>query len=43
MISKINDKEMSNYNFKKNFITMDNGLDIRKVLLKFQQFYERKL
>lgn len=38
MISKINDKEMSNYNFKKNFITMDNGLDIRKVLLKFQQF-----
>lgn len=38
MISKINDKEMSNYNFKKNFITMDNGLDIRKVLLKFRQF-----
>lgn len=38
MTSKIDNKNMSNYNFKDNFITVDGGLDIRKVLLKFQQF-----
>ena len=29
---------MSSYNFKDNFITEDNGLDMEKILLRFQQF-----
>ncbi|MGL4991584.1 MAG: GxxExxY protein [Sarcina sp.] len=38
MISRANNNQISNYNFKSNFITQDNGIDIEKVLLKFQQF-----
>ncbi|MGL5576835.1 MAG: AAA family ATPase [Sarcina sp.] len=38
MISRSNNNRMSGYNFKANFITEDNGLDMEKVLLKFQQF-----
>ncbi|MGL5067772.1 MAG: hypothetical protein ACRC6T_08155 [Sarcina sp.] len=38
MISRANNNEMSGYNFKSNFVTDDNGLDMKKVLLKFQQF-----
>ena len=38
MISRANNNEMSGYNFKNNFVTEDNGLDMKKVLLKFQQF-----
>ena len=29
---------MIKYNFKSNFITKDNGLDMKNILLKFQQF-----
>ncbi|MGL4761060.1 MAG: AAA family ATPase [Sarcina sp.] len=38
MVSRADNYKMSGYNFKSNFITEDNGLDMRKVLLKFQQF-----
>lgn len=40
MISKMRTKvyDMSVYNFKNNFITSDGGLDIAKILLKFQQY-----
>lgn len=38
MISRTNVINMSSYNFKDNFITNDNGLDMEKILLKFQQF-----
>ena len=38
MISRANNNEMSGYNFKSNFITESNDLDMKKVLLKFQQF-----
>lgn len=38
MISKNNITNMSYYNFKDNFITSDNGLNMGKILLKFQQF-----
>lgn len=38
MISRANNNIMSGYNFKANFITEDNGLDMEKVLLRFQQF-----
>lgn len=38
MISRADNYKMSGYNFKNNFITEDNGLDMKKVLLKFQQF-----
>lgn len=38
MISKTDTREMSSYNFKDNFITENNGLNMGKILLKFQQF-----
>ena len=38
LISKTETSEMVGYNYKSNFITDDNGLDMEKVLLKFQQF-----
>ncbi|MGL4847325.1 MAG: GxxExxY protein [Clostridium sp.] len=38
MTSKIKNKVMDKYNFKNNFITEDNGLNIEKILKKFQQF-----
>lgn len=38
LISKENCGDMIKYNFKSNFITKDNGLDMKKILLKFQQF-----
>lgn len=38
MISKSENISMAGYNFKNNFITDDGGLDMEKVLLKFQQF-----
>ena len=38
MISKINVNNMSAYNFKDNFITSNNGLNMEQILLKFQQF-----
>ena len=38
LISKTETSEMVGYNYKNNFITDDNGLDMEKVLLKFQQF-----
>jgi hypothetical protein len=38
MISKNNITNMSSYNFKDNFITSENGLNMEKILLKFQQF-----
>ena len=38
IISRANNNEMSGYNFKSNFITESNDLDMKKVLLKFQQF-----
>lgn len=40
--SKLENKtDMSNYNFKENFIT-DHGLDFEKILLKFQQFIKEQ-
>ncbi|MGL5330014.1 MAG: hypothetical protein ACRDD7_12145 [Peptostreptococcaceae bacterium] len=43
MISKIETNEYINtYNHKKDFITTDNGLDINKVLLKYQQFVKEQ-
>lgn len=41
LVSKIDNKEMLSYNFKDNFITSDNGLDMEKVLLKFQEFMKK--
>ncbi|MGL5616476.1 MAG: hypothetical protein ACRDD2_09675 [Sarcina sp.] len=38
MIAKVDNKVMSKYNFKEKFLTDDNGLDMKKILLKFQQF-----
>ncbi|MGL5694954.1 MAG: GxxExxY protein, partial [Peptostreptococcaceae bacterium] len=38
MISKTNILNMTSYNFKDNFITSNNGLDMEKILSKFQQF-----
>lgn len=38
MVSKADNYKMSEYNFKNNFVTDDNGLDMERVLLKFQQF-----
>ena len=40
MVSKMENKSnnMDKYNFKNNFITENNGLDINKVLNKFQQY-----
>lgn len=38
MISKININNMSAYNFKDNFITSNNGLNMEQILIKFQQF-----
>ncbi len=38
MISKIDTVNMDTYNFKQNFITSDNGLNMEKILVKFQQF-----
>lgn len=38
MISKTDTRTMSGYNFKDNFITENNGLNMEKILLKFQQF-----
>lgn len=38
MISRTNNNEMSRYNFKNKFLTENDGLDMEKVLLKFQQF-----
>ncbi|MGL5066313.1 MAG: GxxExxY protein [Sarcina sp.] len=38
MVSRTNNNEMIGYNFKSNFITEDDGLDMEKVLLRFQQF-----
>ena len=38
MISKTNVTNMSAYNFKDNFITSNNGLNMEQILLKFQQF-----
>ena len=40
--SKLENKiDMSNYNFKENFIT-EIGLDFEKVLLRFQQFMKEQ-
>lgn len=41
LVSKIDNKDMMNYNFKDNFIISDNGLDMEKVLLKFQEFMKK--
>lgn len=41
LVSRIDNKEMLSYNFKDNFITRDNGLDMEKVLLKFQEFMKK--
>lgn len=41
LVSKIDNKDMMSYNFKENFITKDNGLDMEKVLLKFQEFMKK--
>lgn len=41
LVSKIDNKDMLSYNFKDNFITSDNGLDMEKVLLKFQEFMKK--
>ena len=38
MVSRADNYKMAEYNYKNNFITDDNGLDMEKVLLKFQQF-----
>lgn len=38
MISKTKVTNMSSYNFKDNFITIGNGLNMELILLKFQQF-----
>ncbi|MBB6713225.1 AAA family ATPase [Clostridium gasigenes] len=38
LVSKTDSKVMSSYNFKDNFITEDHGLDMEKILLRFQQF-----
>lgn len=38
MISKADTLNMTSYNFKDNFITNENGLNMEKILLKFQQF-----
>lgn len=40
MLSKLRTKtkDMSNYNFKSNFITENNGLNIEKILKRFQQY-----
>ena len=38
MVSRADNYKMAEYNYKNNFITNDNGLDMEKVLLKFQQF-----
>lgn len=38
LVSKTDTKTMSSYNFKGNFITENNGLNMEKILLKFQQF-----
>ncbi|MGL5576329.1 MAG: GxxExxY protein, partial [Sarcina sp.] len=38
MISRTDTMDMSAYNFKSNFITDNNGLDMERVLLRFQQF-----
>lgn len=35
-------KNISNYNFKENFILESGGLDIEKILLKFQQFMKEQ-
>lgn len=35
-------KNISNYNFKQNFILENGGLDIEKILLKFQQFMKEQ-
>ena len=35
---KTETKDMTLYNFKNNFITKDNGLDMEKVLIKFQSY-----
>ena len=42
LISKENCGDMIKYNFKSNFITKDNGLDMKNILLKFQQFMKEK-
>lgn len=38
MVETVDNKVISKYNFKDNFLTESNDLDMRKVLLKFQQF-----
>lgn len=38
MISKADTLNMTSYNFKDNFITDENGLNMERILLKFQQF-----
>lgn len=38
LVSKTDNKVMSSYNFKDNFVTENDGLDMEKILLKFQQF-----
>jgi hypothetical protein len=38
MISKTNVVNMSAYNFKDNFITNNNGLNMEQILLRFQKF-----
>ncbi|MGL5615368.1 MAG: GxxExxY protein [Sarcina sp.] len=38
MISKVDNKAMSKYNFKENFLTNDGGLNMKLILLRFQQF-----
>lgn len=46
LISKIEttkeNRIMTQYNFKNNFITKDNGLDIEKILMKYQQFMKEQ-
>lgn len=38
LVSKTDNKIMSNYNFKENFIDENDGLNMEKILLRFQQF-----
>lgn len=38
LVSKTDSKTMTSYNFKDNFICEYNGLNMEKILLKFQQF-----
>ena len=42
MTSHLENSEMSNYNFRDNFIGKDESLDFEKVLLKYQEFMKKE-